>query len=42
MLTLALGFKKYKELEPELDNAYKPGFGILMGNIQTHHFKLWF
>ncbi len=30
MLTLALGFKKYKELESELDNVYKPGFGILI------------
>jgi len=31
-----------KELNEELDNAYKPGFGILMGNIQIHHAKLWF
>ncbi len=30
------------ELEEKLDNVYKPGFGILMGNIQTHHSKLWF
>lgn len=31
-----------KELKQELDNSYKPGFGLLMGNIQTHHSKLWF
>ncbi len=30
------------ELEQKLENAYKPGFGTLMGNIQTHHAKLWF
>jgi hypothetical protein len=31
-----------KELKQELANVYKPGFGTIMGNIQTHHSKLWF
>lgn len=31
-----------KELKIELHNAYKPGFGDIMGNIQSHHSKLWF
>lgn len=30
------------ELQTKLDNAYKPGFGDFMGNIQKHHNKLWF
>ncbi len=30
------------ELEQKLENVYTPGFGILMGNIQIHHSKLWF
>ena len=29
-------------LEVKLANAYKPGFGEFMSNIQTHHIKLWF
>lgn len=29
-------------LKHQLDNAYKPGFGEFMGNIQVHHDKLWF
>lgn len=29
-------------LQTKLDNAYKPGFGDFMGNIQNHHNKLWF
>lgn len=31
-----------KSLEDKLAETYKPGFGDLMGNIQTHHAKLWF
>ena len=30
------------KLEEKLNDAYKPGFGMLMGHIQTHHAKLWF
>lgn len=30
------------DLQRQLDNAYKPGFGEFMGNIQIHHAKLWF
>jgi len=29
-------------LEIKLNNMYKPGYGELMGNIQSHHSKLWF
>lgn len=29
-------------LEMRLNDAYKPGFGEFMGNIQVHHAKLWF
>jgi hypothetical protein len=29
-------------LEKQVAQSYKPGFGELMGNIQTHHAKLWF
>jgi hypothetical protein len=29
-------------LELTLANVYKPGFGELMGNVQSHHSKLWF
>ena len=29
-------------LESKINNAYKPGFGDLMGTIQVHHNKLWF
>ena len=30
------------QLKSELAEAYKPGFGEFMGNIQVHHAKLWF
>jgi len=30
------------KLEKQIAHSYKPGFGELMGNIQTHHAKLWF
>ncbi len=29
-------------LEIKLSEAYKPGFGEFMGNIQAHHAKLWY
>lgn len=29
-------------LEKKLNDAYKPGFGEFMSNIQIHHAKLWF
>ena len=29
-------------LERKLADAYKPGFGEFMSNIQAHHAKLWF
>ena len=29
-------------LEKQVAQSYKPGFGELMSNIQTHHAKLWF
>jgi len=29
-------------LEHEIANAYTPGFGEFMSNIQAHHAKLWF
>ncbi len=29
-------------LEIKLNNMYKPGYGELMSNIQSHHSKLWF
>jgi hypothetical protein len=29
-------------LETKLANVYKPGFGELMSNVQSHHSKLWF
>lgn len=29
-------------LETKLSEAYKPGFGEFMMNIQAHHSKLWF
>lgn len=38
-----------KKLQQQIDslrlqiaNSYKPGMGEFMGNIQTHHAKLWF
>ncbi len=31
-----------KAIEKELNDTYKPGFGITMSNIQLHHSKLWF
>ncbi len=33
---------KIKSLEERINNSYSPGFGDLMGSIQTHHAKLWF
>jgi len=29
-------------LETQLAEVYKPGFGELMTNVQSHHSKLWF
>lgn len=29
-------------LEIKLRDTYKPGFGELMSNVQSHHSKLWF
>jgi len=29
-------------LQKKLDNAYKPGLGDFMSDIQVHHNKLWF
>jgi hypothetical protein len=29
-------------MQNKLDNAYKPGLGEFMSNIQVHHNKLWF
>jgi hypothetical protein len=34
--------EEIRTLKTKLDNAYKPGFGEFMGNIQVHHSKLWF
>ena len=34
--------KQIKELKHEVNNIYKPGFGVIMGSIQAHHAKLWF
>lgn len=31
-----------RKLKQRLKDAYKPGFGEFMGNIQRHHAKLWF
>ncbi|MFK5889734.1 MAG: hypothetical protein QM486_03255 [Flavobacteriaceae bacterium] len=33
---------RINSLEKQIAQSYKPGFGELMGNIQTHHAKLWF
>ena len=30
------------QLENQLADTYKPGFGEIMGRIQAHHAKLWF
>jgi hypothetical protein len=30
------------ELQKKINDAYKPGFGEFMSNIQLHHAKLWF
>jgi hypothetical protein len=30
------------ELKKKVNDAYKPGFGEFMSNIQVHHAKLWF
>lgn len=34
--------KRIDSLEHKLSEAYKPGFGEFMSNIQAHHAKLWF
>ncbi|MEW6144195.1 MAG: hypothetical protein AB1598_04160 [Thermodesulfobacteriota bacterium] len=31
-----------KEQVRKMEEGYKPGFGELMGTIQTHHAKLWY
>ena len=33
---------KIRQLQTQLDNTYKPGFGEFMSGIQVHHSKLWF
>jgi len=33
--------KQIDSLMHDLAEVYKPGFGELMGSIQTHHIKLW-
>lgn len=34
--------KKIDSLQTEIKNAYKPGLGEFMSQIQMHHAKLWF
>ncbi|WP_299399190.1 hypothetical protein [uncultured Gelidibacter sp.] len=34
--------ERIDNLEQQLADTYKPGFGDIMGSIQTHHAKLWF
>ena len=34
--------KKVDSLQIAVDNAYKPGLGEFMSEIQVHHAKLWF
>lgn len=34
--------QKIDSLEAQVANAYTPGFGEFMSNIQAHHSKLWF
>lgn len=34
--------KRIDLLEKKISETYKPGFGEFMGNIQSHHSKLWF
>lgn len=34
--------KKIDSLQTEISNAYKPGLGEFMSQIQVHHAKLWF
>jgi len=33
---------RIKDLEAQVANSYKPGFGELMSSVQAHHAKLWF
>lgn len=33
---------KIDSLQNKLDNAYTPGFGEFMSNVQAHHIKLWY
>jgi Skp family chaperone for outer membrane proteins len=34
--------KRVKQLEMQVSESYKPGFGEMMSSIQAHHNKLWF
>lgn len=34
--------KKVDSLQSQINNAYKPGLGEFMSQIQVHHAKLWF
>lgn len=34
--------KKVDSLQAKINNAYKPGLGEFMSQIQMHHAKLWF
>ena len=34
--------RQIKQLEKQLADTYKPGFGEMMASIQVHHAKLWF
>jgi hypothetical protein len=34
--------RKVDSLQLKIDNAYKPGLGEFMSQIQVHHAKLWF
>ncbi|HMP30525.1 MAG TPA: hypothetical protein PKD85_13050, partial [Saprospiraceae bacterium] len=33
---------KILEIQDQLDNAYKPGYGSIMLNMQSRHTKLWY
>jgi len=34
--------KRIEQLEKQISESYKPGFGEMMSSIQAHHSKLWF
>ena len=34
--------KRVEQLEKQILESYKPGFGEMMSSIQAHHSKLWF